>query len=1098
MTNMKRNVFFIIAIVCLFFAVPPLDAWAEPSLPTVIASGIYANGTPLIIADSGSGDNTTTTIYIDTNGNGVVDGGELSLSEAGIDDAPLPGVDLSGYNIYGGTFETPYTGDTKITMTGGTVNTIFGGSLRTAGAVTGNTSVTMSGGQVEYIYGGGYSGGVTGSSTVVITGSAVVKECVYGGSKDSNVSANTSVSISGLADVLAVFGGNQGSDWDNKRNVGGNTEVTLTDSATVKYIYSSGGPYSTVSGDAVLNLNGGTVSGSVHGGGQTSDRDTVVGDKIVSVSGGFSALSDGIIIGGYDGVDSFSVTGNLSGASGSIVIYLPYGMDTSENPIIATDADESDLAVFTLRDPSQKGLFLRGSDIRVGDLYQLRFEEYSGENRNVIRGDTYGTLPAPGKTGYQFQGWYTEESGGTRITSDLTIEISADQTLYARWSPNTYTVAFDGNGATGGSMDSQSFTYDTAQALTANAFEKTHHTVTYDGQGGAVSPGSATSVYEFLGWETDENPSPVYSDGQSVLNLTETNGTTVTLSALWSDAPSAVTLPAPTRTGYRLNGWYTETNGGGTEAGDAGESYTPGGNITLYADWNAIPNRRVGVTAATTANIPVNSAFALDLSTIFEDAENDPLSYTVTVDGDKGNAADESYSYTPATAGTFTLVFSANDGSANSEDTYTVTLTAQQASSNNGNSGGGGTTPPPSQNVDNSTQGNTTNIGTTVTGSTEGSTATGRISSDTAGALVNNAREAENAGNKAVVEIKLETGSYIRAAEIIVPKASFDSLASGTKADLKIVTEIGTVTFDSTAVDTISAAASSGDITISMAKADITALSDSLKALVGNRPVYDFTVTAGGQTVSEFSGGKAKISLPYTPAPGEDKNAIVVYYISDSGMLMRVRGSYNETSGTVEFSTTHFSRYAVGYNKVEFRDVSDTAWYSGAVTFLAAREITGGTGDGNFSPKAKLTRGQFLVMLMRAYDIDPDENPKDNFADAGNNYQTGYLAAAKRLDISQGVGGNQFDPERSISRQEMFTLLYRALDLLGVLPEGASGKAAGDYDDSGRISAYAKDAIDAFVKAGVISGSGGKLNPSATTTRAEMAQVLYNLLIDQG
>jgi hypothetical protein len=48
-----------------------------------------------------------------------------------------------------------------------------------------------------------------------------------------------------------------------------------------------------------------------------------------------------------------------------------------------------------------------------------------------------------------------------------------------------------------------------------------------------------------------------------------------------------------------------------------------------------------------------------------------------------------------------------------------------------------------------------------------------------------------------------------------------------------------------------------------------------------------------------------------------------------------------------------------------------------------------------YSPSSMLTRGEFIVMLMRAYGIEPDMNPTDNFSDAGNTYYTGYLAAQK-------------------------------------------------------------------------------------------------------
>ncbi|MGE5579697.1 MAG: S-layer homology domain-containing protein, partial [Bacillota bacterium] len=150
--------------------------------------------------------------------------------------------------------------------------------------------------------------------------------------------------------------------------------------------------------------------------------------------------------------------------------------------------------------------------------------------------------------------------------------------------------------------------------------------------------------------------------------------------------------------------------------------------------------------------------------------------------------------------------------------------------------------------------------------------------------------------------------------------------------------------------------------------------------------------------------------------------------------------------------------------------------------------------DGNFSPDAKLTRGQFIVMLMKAYDIAPDTSPKDNFADAGDTYYTGYLAAAKRLGISAGVGNNMFAPEKEITRQEVFTLLYNALKVIGQLPEGGSGKTLSDFSDGGDIATWAKDAMTLLVETGAVGGSGGKLLPTATTTRAEMAQVLYNLL----
>ena len=115
------------------------------------------------------------------------------------------------------------------------------------------------------------------------------------------------------------------------------------------------------------------------------------------------------------------------------------------------------------------------------------------------------------------------------------------------------------------------------------------------------------------------------------------------------------------------------------------------------------------------------------------------------------------------------------------------------------------------------------------------------------------------------------------------------------------------------------------------------------------------------------------------------------------------------------FTTNHFSEYAVGYNKVSFSDVKTGAWYENAVDFAAARGIVTGTGNGNYSPDGNLTRAQLLVMLMRAYGIEPDTDLSGNFSDAGDTYYTGYLAAAKRLGITEGLGNNLYAPDKQIT-----------------------------------------------------------------------------------
>lgn len=70
-----------------------------------------------------------------------------------------------------------------------------------------------------------------------------------------------------------------------------------------------------------------------------------------------------------------------------------------------------------------------------------------GTITRLVYGSTYGQclgeLPVPTYKGYEFDGWYTEETGGERITEDSVVTVTEDQTLYAHWTSCTYGIAYD-------------------------------------------------------------------------------------------------------------------------------------------------------------------------------------------------------------------------------------------------------------------------------------------------------------------------------------------------------------------------------------------------------------------------------------------------------------------------------------------------------------------------------------------------------------------------------------------------------------------------------------------------------------------------------
>lgn len=201
------------------------------------------------------------------------------------------------------------------------------------------------------------------------------------------------------------------------------------------------------------------------------------------------------------------------------------------------------------------------------------------------------TLPKSGvtRTGYSFTGWNTEPDGtgndyapGQRV-SQLTQ--GEGITLYARWTPNTYTVRFNANKGTGKMPDQKGILYGEATELSPCAFTR--------------------KGYRFTGWNTKANGTG--DTVEEALNLTAANRGTVTLYAQWEGEPYDVTFHfgGETRTqtlhygtaealdgnpfvnpGYTFKSWTTQKNG-------KGKSYKDGAKVTnltdrdLYAQWTA-------------------------------------------------------------------------------------------------------------------------------------------------------------------------------------------------------------------------------------------------------------------------------------------------------------------------------------------------------------------------------------------------------------------------------------------------------------------------------------------------------------------------------
>lgn len=143
------------------------------------------------------------------------------------------------------------------------------------------------------------------------------------------------------------------------------------------------------------------------------------------------------------------------------------------------------------------------------------------------------------RTGYTFVGWAKSASATTsayddgQSVKDLTTTSGATVTLYAVWQANAYTIKFNKNGGSG-SMSNLAMKYDTAKALTANAFQRPN--------------------YNFLGWSTSSGATTAtYTNKQSVNNLVSAPDGSITLYAVWQTMREVTALKACQR--YPWNGY---------------------------------------------------------------------------------------------------------------------------------------------------------------------------------------------------------------------------------------------------------------------------------------------------------------------------------------------------------------------------------------------------------------------------------------------------------------------------------------------------------------------------------------------------------------
>ena len=180
-------------------------------------------------------------------------------------------------------------------------------------------------------------------------------------------------------------------------------------------------------------------------------------------------------------------------------------------------------------------------------------------------------------------------------------------------------------------------------------------------------------------------------------------------------------------------------------------------------------------------------------------------------------------------------------------------------------------------------------------------------------------------------------------------------------------------------------------------------------------------------------------------------------------------------------------------NQQRFEDVASNAYCYDAVNWAVERNITSGTGKYTFSPDAACTRADFVTFLWRAAG-KPVVNFAMNFSDVKEGaYYAEAVRWAASLGIVTGLNQNTFGASNAVTREQAVAMLFRFAKQQG-FDTTQGGMAIREYDDYDSLSEYAREAMAWAVNAGVLKGSGNRLLPDASCTRAQLVTLLYRLL----
>lgn len=268
-------------------------------------------------------------------------------------------------------------------------------------------------------------------------------------------------------------------------------------------------------------------------------------------------------------------------------------------------------------------------------------------------------------------------------------------------------------------------------------------------------------------------------------------------------------------------------------------------------------------------------------------------------------------------------------------------------------------------------------------------------------------------------------------------------------------------------------------------------LTDEARDILGDAELWRISVSIGDGAPMVLP-GKVEVFLPYAAGPGED-TGLTVFALDVLGGVAKLSGAaYDSVRGGFVFTAAGPSEFFISKNVAklvtDYVDVKKADWYYPGVRFMTEEGLMKGITEDIFDPNGTVSRAMLVTILYRSAG-SPAVDGTSAFTDvAGDEWYADAVAWAAAQGIVEGYGDGTFGPHEPVNRQALATILYRfAAEQEGI----ALGEADLEgFDDAGDIAPWALTAMRWAVAQGLITGrTDTLLAPEGHCTRAEAATI---------